>query len=378
MDKNVVAGETYEAFKTRKGREINSRLAGRTQATKQKLLRVHLQHFLVTIGDEIEQRRRRNEPHLDVPKHNEYDDSNRIFANEQKQLAIAREAAKAERNRSATRIQKFVRRRQYSRDKVAENEEELLSTSVLIPMMSENQVVALKATVEIPPVKVDAITIESPRILPPYEVVIEVVGARDLALYSSLDENCLEIEMLLKRQSVVVVRAEPARQFVSSVQDHKTEIPFHNRCLRFSLDLDNGLAHGLASPQSVIDELIATVKVKDIGGSNASMLGVVEIPMSLLETPFATEYALCRWFPLEKAFGGHTVRGDLRVSVCYLMRQTTSNTAVMVPYVNTTSKSDETQVELERKKPATRRVKKPRNCSEKTSKQSFLQREPSA
>ncbi|KAL3662403.1 hypothetical protein V7S43_012730 [Phytophthora oleae] len=384
MDKNV-PGETYEAFKARKWQEIRTRLAGRTQATKQKLLRVHLQHFLLTIGAEVEQQRRRIKPDQNVVYHKELvfskadaNDASRSFANEQKRLAIAREAAKAVRYRSATTIQNFVRHRLMLRDnKIAENEEELPSTSVLIPLTPENQVVAFRAeAIEIPPTKVDFNPAEPPlrATLPPYEVVIELVAARDISLLSSLDEKYLEIEMLLKRQSVEIARVDPARQFVSSFKVNKAEIPLHDCCLRFSLDLNNGLKHGLASPQSVIDELIATVVVKDIGnnnGSSASMLGVVEIPLSLLETALATEYALCRWFPLEKAYAGHSVRGDLRVSVSYLMRQTSPDTAVMIPYVNTASKSDEVQVELESKKPATRRVKKTAVAQRKPASKAF-------
>ncbi|KAJ8508412.1 hypothetical protein ON010_g18874 [Phytophthora cinnamomi] len=123
------------------------------------------------------------------------------------------------------------------------------------------------------------------------------------------------------------------------------------------------MKHGISSPQSVIDEISAAVIVKNTsndGGGSSNALGVVGIPLSLLETPLATEYALCRWFPLEKAYPGHTARGDLRVSVCYLMRQTNNDKFTMVPYVNTTNsnKLDDKTIAQEANKPSTRRIKK--------------------
>ncbi|KAG7381315.1 hypothetical protein PHYPSEUDO_006201 [Phytophthora pseudosyringae] len=377
MAKNV-ADETYEAFKARKRKEFDARHAGRAQTTQRQLLRVHLQHFLLTVGATVGRERLRLGEHKHLVSREEKDhttagkgNESQSFANEQKRLAVAREAAIAKRHQSAHVIQSFIRRRRHSariQDAVIENE--LSSTSVLIPLEIEKPVAPLKAITETLPAAVAIIPVDPhPRAtLPPYEIVIELVAARALALgaasIGALDGKYIETELLLKRQSAVVARVVPTWQFVSSLQENSTEIPLQDCSLRFSLDLNNGVRHGLASPESVIDELSATVIVRatgDNGGGNTNTLGVVGIPLSLLETPLATGYALCRWFPMEKAYPGHTARGDLRVSVCYLMRQTSSDSVMMVPYVNTASlknASDETQVQQERKQPVARRVKK--------------------
>ncbi|KAG3166960.1 hypothetical protein PC128_g19587 [Phytophthora cactorum] len=366
----TTAGETYEAFKARKREEFDTRYAGRTQVTQQNLLRVHLRHFLLTVGAEVDHERRRLGDCTDFVNQKENADEIhefRSFASEQRRLAVDREAAKAKRQRSAQTIQKFVRRRRHPvlREGASiRDEEELPSTSVLIPLEVKKTVVPLKATTENVPVGIDVIP-QPTATLPPYEVVVELVAVRDLALdFANLDGKYLETELQLKRQIAVVSRVVPARQFVSGFQDNTTEIQLQNCSLRFSMDLNNGMRHSLASPQCVIDELNAAVIVKateNSDGGNVNTLGVVEIPLSLLETPLATEYALCRWFPLEKAYPGHAARGDVRVSVCYLMRQQNPDGVTMVPYVTTTSSvsaSDDVEVQQIRKNPIDRRVKK--------------------
>ncbi|KAL4156342.1 hypothetical protein PRNP1_005373 [Phytophthora ramorum] len=359
--------ETYEAFKARRRREFDTRHAGQTEATQQKLLRVHLRHFLLTVGTNVAQERQRTGACSDTAKDNAGGASKtESFASEQKRVAVAREAAKAQRHRSARAIQYFVRRRIRSvqRGAVAdEDEEELPSTSVLIAVKIERPAEPLAKANIIAPMDVRTTPAKFlPQTgLPPFEVVIELVAARDLTL-GSFDGKYVEAELLLKRQSDVIARAVSPRQFVSSFQDSSAEILLQDCSLRFAIDLNNGIRHEMASPQSVIDECSASIIVKAAGssrGGNASTLGVVGIPLFLLETPLAIQYALCRWFPLEKAYPGHTARGGLRVSVCYLMRETSSDSIRMVPYVNAASPrnvNEEAQVQ-EPKKPA-RRMKK--------------------
>lgn len=138
----MAKSEAYEAFKSRRRREFDCRHAGRTTATQQKLLRVHLRHFLVTVGADIESGRRQVEAHeenelLDVHENTALRD----FAVEQKRLAVDREKTRAQRHRSACVIQSFVRRCSKLRENAAtEGEVELPSTSILIALEIEKPV----------------------------------------------------------------------------------------------------------------------------------------------------------------------------------------------------------------------------------------------
>ncbi|KAF4044773.1 hypothetical protein GN244_ATG03000 [Phytophthora infestans] len=367
----TTARETYEAFKARQQREFNTRHAGQSQTTQQKLLRVHLRHYLLTIGAEVGHEQQQTEDCKDLVNLKEDVNGINEFAREQKRRAIEREAAKAKRKHSAQVIHKFLRPHIRNKDEI-----ELPSTSVLIPLEVEKAVAPLQSTTELVPARSDLIPDPPPpTTMPPYELVINVAAVRDLTLDSAtLDGKYLETELQLKRQSDVVFRVSPARQLMSSFHESNTEIQLHGCSLRFPIDMDNNaMRHRLASPQSVINESSATVIVKTTdnnGGGSDSLLGVVEIPLSLLETPLATEYALYRWFPLEKAYPGHTARGDVRVSVCYLMRQQSSDGVTMVPYVNATSSSNTNgEVEGQQTKPPVRRVKK---ATTKATSRSFM------
>ncbi|GMF26235.1 unnamed protein product [Phytophthora lilii] len=359
--------ETYAAFKARKHQEFDRHYAGRTLATQQQLLRVHLRHFLLTVGAEVGDKRAEAKPLSDRFKHNDAKvgeiGASGNFASVQKRLAVDREAAKAARQRSARTIQNFVRH--YRRSVACENEKELPSTSVLVPTTTESLVAPQNLT-NIPPVDTNAAPhIPIPKTtFPPYEMVVELVAAREISLGSTSDGKYIEAELQLKRQSKVIVRAVSPRQFLSCFQDSNTEILLQDCSLRFAIDLGNGMKYGITSPHTIIEEWSANIILKasgNNGGGNATILGIVGVPFSLLEPPLATEYALCRWFPLEKAYPGHTARGCLRVSVCYLMRQASSDSVMMVPFSNTTNSQEmdqRTAIPQENRKPLARRVKK--------------------
>ncbi|GMF60554.1 unnamed protein product [Phytophthora fragariaefolia] len=370
-----IAGETYEAFKARKQLQFRSRYSGHRTDTQQKLLRVHLRHFLLTVGAEIHRGRSQDETHKDPNTSEDKKEADEVaafqsFAIEQQRLAVEREKARALRHRSARVLQSFARGISALREKAA-IDLELPSTSIMVESETEKPMLApLANPIVIAPLDVYVPLVEPPQsaAFPPYEVVAELLSARDLALCvgssGAFDGKYIETELLLKRNSKVIARVLPSKQFVSSFQNTSAQIQLHDCSLRFAIDLSNDIRHGITSPQSVIDELTITVIVKATGnivGGNANTLGVVGIPLSLLETPLATEYSLCRWFPLEKAYPGHTARGDLRVSVCYLMRQTNKDNFTMVPYVNTTQSSnlkEENTTPPEQKRPHNKRVKK--------------------
>jgi hypothetical protein len=363
----AAGGESYKAFKARARLEFRSRHAGRAQAVQQRLLRLRLRHFLLTVGAAVDQKQRPQGTEDDVVNHEAHaginfdgDISAHTFAVEQKRLAVAREAARAKRHRSARALQRFFR---HCRSLMLRDEQELLSTSVLVAMVTEQPAATRATTTAIgPPADVDSSLIRRPAMapLPPFEVVVELVAARGLALGAAtavaFDGKYVEAELLLKRRSDVIARATSTRQFVPAFQDSSTEMQLQDCALRFAVDPHNDTQLGVPSPQSVIDEWSATVVVKAAG----TTLGVVGIPLSLLDTPLASQCALCRWFPLEKAYPGHAVRGDLRVNACFLMRQSNPDGITMVPYVNAASPpnpDDAAPILQERKKPVARRLR---------------------
>ncbi|KAE9007433.1 hypothetical protein PF001_g11556 [Phytophthora fragariae] len=264
--------ETYEEFKARRRQEFDSQHAGRSTASQQKLLRVHLRHFLATVGAEIDPGWRQVEAcrSVGIPEERDQtnDDENTAvvsFAVRQKRLAVEREKSRAQRHRSAHVIQKFVRRCSKLRKNAAiEGKLELPSTSILIALEVEKPVAPPMNPIVIAPV--DGY-VDPPRsaALPPYEVVVELLSARDLALgfgaTSAFDGKCIDVELLLKRQAKVIARALPKKQFVPSFQDTTGEIQLQDCSLRFAIDLNNDTAQRLTALETAMLERCCVTKV---------------------------------------------------------------------------------------------------------------------
>lgn len=66
-------------------------------------------------------------------------------------------------------------------------------------------------------------------------------------------------------------------------------------------------------------------------GADSRVAGRLEVPLALLETALAHEYAMTRWFPLERASPGLPTRGDVRLHMRYSMQGSSSGDAVCEP-----------------------------------------------
>ncbi|CEG38176.1 uncharacterized protein PHALS_08264 [Plasmopara halstedii] len=334
--------ETYEAFKTRKQNEFYIRHVNYPSTTQRKLLQVHLRHFLLTIGNTIDREWSRDCKKMATQVNKEKD--NERAEKTASLVAVSREKSEVKRHQKARVIQRFVR--QYRSQELVqvasfENEIELQSTSKMIAMEKEDTFTApLQDTTEI--ASVNKSTTPDSAMLPLYELVIELVGIRnltkDLTAFNGSDGFYVETSIQLKRQSFVVASSLSKMQFVSEYQDGGVEILVQDCSLRFNVDPANMKQCGLTSPQSALEELNANIVVRTFESgseSHASTLGNVEISLATLKTSLATKFVLCRWFPLTKALSGHSSHCDLRIRVCYFMRQTSVDNDTMVPYVNT-------------------------------------------
>ncbi|RLN92020.1 hypothetical protein BBJ28_00008462 [Nothophytophthora sp. Chile5] len=377
--------ETYEAFKARALREFDGRHAGRPLQARQRLLRVHLRHFLLTVGVEIdgEQRRdkgcaAREQQEGDKAKVDEAA-TTRAFFTEQKRLALTREAARASRQKSARILQRFFhshRRMIMTGDAVNHSEVELLSSSEFIAIETPMGFLVGGPT---PSNLESGETIELPSRAdapPPYEVNVELLAARGFAIdfmsspASSLIPTMTSIEAELRLMSACSEMAS-VESTTNSPAIGGGDLQWDGCSLRFSIDPSAVVGYAV-TPQTVVDEwkVAVTVKASSIqnGSDTTRVLGVLDIPLSLLETPLALQYAICRWFPLERAYPGHTARGELRISVRYLMRpptvDSTKDGGVMIPYVGLTKPESPPNIADQRavntrNKPSIRRVKKP-------------------
>ncbi|KAG7394205.1 hypothetical protein PHYBOEH_005544 [Phytophthora boehmeriae] len=288
---------TYEAFKARKHQEFDQQHGGKPHHAQQKLLRVHLRHFLLTMRSQLDG----DELQTGICTDSDKKQSDRAFLSEQKRLAIAREMLRAERQRAARVLQSFLRRRLATK---ILHEKELPSTSEFVAVPRERKAAVL------PDARPIAAKIEdvartsslSRAALPPYEVVAQVIAARDLALTSPVSghsgDRFVEAELVLKGKTGEMARVVSPKQFLETLQDG--DIQWQGFTLRFAIDPGDSAR---ISPESVVDDWSASIELNITGTSGIeATLGVVEIPLSLLNTPLASQKLAAkakfatRWF----------------------------------------------------------------------------------
>ncbi|KAF1313557.1 hypothetical protein FI667_g17233, partial [Globisporangium splendens] len=158
----------------------------------------------------------------------------------------------------------------------------------------------------------------------PYELAIELLAARELAISSS---HSMTSRIAIGAELYVLQKGQTSQQ---------------NALLRIGIDPASEDPIVRHDPQVVISEWSIGVVVKmcqdgdEAHRSAGTTLGKLEVPLILLETPLAQEYAMCRWFPLEKASPGVPTRGDIRVRTSFSMLQQSLSSENggprMVPY----------------------------------------------
>lgn len=100
-----------------------------------------------------------------------------------------------------------------------------------------------------------------------------------------------------------------------------------------SIQFTGGKDAGIADPQAIINEWCVHVVAKVRSARGRETQGNLNVPLVLLETGLASEYSLCRWFPLEKANPGDLTRGELRLSIRFLARALdATGCEIMAPY----------------------------------------------
>lgn len=181
---------------------------------------------------------------------------------------------------------------------------------------------------------------ENTQSLHAFELVIKLLSARDLAIPNSFPTTSrvrigAELSLVHQTKQIAVLSAPPV-SFLAAMDD---TIHWDDAALRFGFDspaLSSDTTTTCYDPQSVINEwsLSILVQVVELQSGTNTVLGKIEVPLALLETPLAQEYAMARWFPLERTSVGVPTRGDIRVSITLSMRDDTSgdDKQLMVAY----------------------------------------------
>lgn len=225
-----------------------------------------------------------------------------------------------------------VRRRRRRCTSLAAREEiELRSVSIGVPVDSP----AVKVfSVQPPSLVIQAASLslnrdDATRQLPPYELAVELLSARDI--YRNLPTTTavsFEADIRVQTQSKHEMFTWPkSAVFVPVMSD---VIHWQDETLSVAV---NSLE---TQPESVIDDWIINLQLQahyeHDGLMNTKSLGRIMVPLSLLEAPLSMNYELCRWFPLEKAVPGEITRGEIRLRVRYLMRDMEDQVGTMVPH----------------------------------------------
>ncbi|GAB9464556.1 hypothetical protein Gpo141_00001985 [Globisporangium polare] len=171
-----------------------------------------------------------------------------------------------------------------------------------------------------------------------FELVVELLSARDLAISSSLFPTVTRVRIvaeltLVHQTKQIAVLSAPSMSFLAAMDD---VIHWDDAALRFgfdSLSSSDDITSTTSTvgydPQNVINEWSLSILIKVVDPhsgaasdhhTSAAVLGKIEVPLVLLETPLAQEYAMARWFPLERTAVGVPTRGDIRVSITFSMR----------------------------------------------------------
>lgn len=211
------------------------------------------------------------------------------------------------------------------------------------------------------------ITQQAPQRFPSFELVVELEAARDLLIPSPLPSSasadarptgvCAELSLVHKTQQVVATQTATASG-PSASSAAPSDVVHWDAAATLRLGIEPPRADDLNSattatlfddsrrcvysdPQRVVDEWSVCVLVKlvsvsgstDTAAAAGRVLGKLEVPLALLETPLASAYTMARWFPLERASPGALVRGDVRVCIGYWMHATAADgRAQMVAY----------------------------------------------
>ncbi|KAF0687427.1 Aste57867_20826 [Aphanomyces stellatus] len=162
------------------------------------------------------------------------------------------------------------------------------------------------------------------RLTVPSGLVVELLALRGLGLPSSSHALTAEVQFLHH----ATVRA--------TLQS--TTLDAHESALEWTVE--NVLS--LAEAPLALAEWRCRVQVfRHDAQDKVKCIGQVNVPADLLESPLAHEYALTRWFPLEKTVPGELVRGDLRIAFQYKVAQEAS-TQPSPPRQESTSTSTST------------------------------------
>lgn len=220
-----------------------------------------------------------------------------------------------------------------------------------------------------------------------FELVVGLLSARDLAIPSSFPTTSrvrigAELSLVHQTKQIAVLSAPPV-SFLAAMDDM---IHWDDAALRFGFDspalssdttITSTTTTTCYDPQSVINEwsLSILVQVVDLQSGTNTVLGKIEVPLVLLETPLAQEYAMARWFPLERTSVGVPTRGDIRVSITLSMRDDTdgdNKQPMMVTYKPKLESSSEPGVASKR----TNKSSQLRRGSRKASTSTALSKKP--
>jgi hypothetical protein len=167
--------------------------------------------------------------------------------------------------------------------------------------------------------------------LPEFVVDVQLVSARGLlsdiaiAAGGAID---LELSLCSSDGTTVVKR--------TASQDLPPQLANSSALVETAMEADTSLrftGDGVVDPQAIVDEWSVCVAARVRSARGREVQGNLSVPLVLLETGLASEYALCRWFPLEKANPGDLTRGELRLSIRVLARATdTTGCELMTPY----------------------------------------------
>lgn len=167
--------------------------------------------------------------------------------------------------------------------------------------------------------------------LPEFVVDVQLVSARGLLSDSAIAAGGvvgLELSLCSSDGTAVVQR--------TAAQDLPPQFSNSSTVVEIAMEGDTSLqftGDGVVKPQAIVDEWSVCVTTRVRSARGREVQGNLSVPLVLLATGLASEYALCRWFPLEKANPGDLTRGELRLSIRFLARATdATGCEVMAPY----------------------------------------------
>lgn len=257
-----------------------------------------------------------------------------------KQLMLARFQQRQQEQRvanekSAVTLQRFFRRRRSS----IGIDLELPSDSMFIPIPDEGEhssqsdqaVAPSPDTLSLPPppslpTAASLMPPPAPSKLSDFAVIVQLQSARDLLSdRAQFGGGVVDVNLALVSSSgheaatyITVKRLSPS----SSGSD----ISWDDCCLHVD---DPGV-----ESQTVVNDWSVRLLVRTHGTADRETNSKLLVPLALLETGLASQYALSRWFPLERANPGDATRGDVRLSIACLMRSADdAGNGIMAPYV---------------------------------------------